>query len=76
MRTFQALVVMAIWTAAFVAVLTFAGFSDNYREPLWSLGGAALLIIMLIGNFWIFFAIAKEEPWDWEKGGDSGDGGE
>lgn len=68
MRTIQALVVMALWTAVFLGILNFAGFSDNYRDPLWSLGGAVLLIIMLIGNFWIFFAIAKEEPWEWEKG--------
>ena len=70
MRTFQALVVMALWTAVFVGIINFVGFNDNYREPLWALGGAVLLIIMLVGNFWLFFAIAKEEPWDWEKSGE------
>ena len=70
MRTFQALVVMALWTAVFVGIINFVGFNAHYREPLWALGGAVLLIIMLVGNFWIFFAIAKEEPWDWEKSGE------
>ncbi len=70
MRTFQALVVMALWTAVFVGILNFFGFNDNFREPLWALGGAVLLIVMLVGNFWLFFAIAKEEPWDWEKSGE------
>lgn len=70
MRTIQALVVMALWTAVFAGILEFAGFSDNHSEPLWSLGGAVLFVIMLVGNFWIFFAIAKEEPWEWQKGKD------
>lgn len=74
MRTLQALGVMALWTIAIVAILNFVGFNDHYREPLWALGAAVLLIIILVGNFWIFFAIAKEEPWEWHKGngGDSG----
>ena len=67
MRTIQALIVMAIWTVAIFAIINFVGFDDHTREPLWALGGAALFIIMLIGNFWIFFAVAKEEPWEWDK---------
>lgn len=68
MRTFQALAVMAMWSIAMISILNFIGFNDHYREPLWALGGALILIITLVGNFWLFFAIAKEEPWDWVKG--------
>lgn len=72
MRTLQALGVMALWTIAIIALLNFVGFPNHYREPLWALGAAVILIVMIVGNFWIFFAIAKEEPWDWDKsGGDS-----
>ena len=71
MRTIQALVVMALWSALFVAIMHFGGFSEHYRNILWALGGAILLIIMLVGNFWIFFAVAKEEPWRWDKSGNS-----
>ncbi len=67
MRTIQALVVMALWTIAFIVIMSFVGFNEHHREPLWALGGAALFIIMLIGNFWILFAIAKEDPWEWHK---------
>jgi hypothetical protein len=27
---------------------------------------------MIVGNFWIFFAVGKEEPWDWVKDKESG----
>jgi membrane protein YdbS with pleckstrin-like domain len=67
MRTIQALGVMALWTIAIFAIINFVGFNDHNREPLWTLGAAALFVIMLVGNFWIFFAIAKEEPWEWDK---------
>ncbi len=73
MRTLQALGVMALWTIAIFAIINFVGFNEHYREPLWALGAAVLFVIMLVGNFWIFFASAKEEPWEWYKGngGDS-----
>ena len=67
MRTLQALGVMALWTIAIFAIINFVNFDEHFREPLWALGAAVLFIIMLIGNFWIFFAIAKEEPWEWDK---------
>ncbi len=70
MRTIQALVVMALWTVLFLAIINFGGFAEHYRDVLWALGGAVLFIIMLVGNFWLFFAIAKEEPWRWDKSGD------
>ena len=72
MRTLQALAVMAIWTVAIIVIINFVGFNNHFREPLWTLGAGVLLVITLVGNFWIFFAIAKEEPWEWDKskGGD------
>ncbi len=67
MRTLQALAVMALWTIVIFTIINFVGFNEHYREPLWALGAAVLFVIMLIGNFWIFFTIAKEEPWEWDK---------
>ena len=60
MRTFQALAVMAMWSIAMVSILNFIGFNDHYREPLWALGGAVILIITLIGNFWLFLQLLKK----------------
>lgn len=67
MRTNQALGVMALWTIAIFSIINFVGFDDHNRELLWVLGGAALLVIMLIGNAWILFTIAGDEPWSWDK---------
>jgi len=73
MKTLQALGVMALWTIAFLGVMNFLNMGAHFREPLWALGTALMFIIMIIGNFWIFFAIGKEEPWDWVKGDGEGD---
>ncbi len=73
MRTLQALAVMVLWTIAIFAIINFVNFDEHFREPLWALGAAVLFVIMLIGNFWIFFTIAKEEPWEWDKS-KAGDG--
>lgn len=71
MRTLQALAVMALWTLAFLGVMNFLNIGAHNREWYWALGTALMFIIMIIGNFWIFFAVGKEEPWDWVKGQES-----
>jgi len=70
MRTLQALGVMALWTISIFAVINFFGLNELYRSP-WAIVTALLFVIMLVGNFWIFFAIAKEEPWEWDKSKES-----
>ena len=72
MRTLQALGVMALWTIAFLGILNWLNAADHHRIWYWALGSALLFIIMIIGNFWIFFAVGKEEPWDWVKNKESG----
>ena len=68
MRTLQALAVMALWTLAFLGVMNFLNVGAHNREWYWAIGTALMFIVMIIGNFWIFFAVGKEEPWDWVKG--------
>lgn len=68
--TMKALAVMALWTVATVSLFNFIGFPDHYDKPLWSIGGALMLVIILIGNVWIFIGVAKEEPWAWFKDSD------
>lgn len=67
MASFKAFIVMAIWTIVTVGGMYKAGFGSHHEEPLWAIGGAILLLIILIMNVWIFFAVAKEEPWKWFK---------
>ncbi len=65
--TIKALAVMALWTVAMVSLFNFIGFPNHYDNLLWSIGGALMLVVILIGNVWIFIGVAKEEPWEWFK---------
>jgi len=68
MASLKALIVMAFWTVAVVGGMYLLGFGQHHTELPWAIGGAILLLIVLIVNVWIYFAIAKEEPWKWFKG--------
>ncbi|MFK7815425.1 MAG: hypothetical protein AB8B92_03735 [Gammaproteobacteria bacterium] len=72
MRTLQAVGVMALWTIAFLGIMNWLNVGAHNREWYWALGTALMFIVMIVGNFWIFFAIGKEEPWDWVKNKESG----
>jgi len=72
MRTLQAIAVMALWTLAFLGIMNWVNVGAHNREWYWALGTALMFIIMIVGNFWIFFAVGKEEPWDWVKNKESG----
>jgi hypothetical protein len=67
MASLKALIVMTIWTVIVVGGMYLLDFGSHHREPLWAIGGAILLLVVLIVNVWIYFAIAKEEPWKWIK---------
>jgi len=65
MLTKKALAMMAIFTAVMISIFNFVGFQEHYGELLWNLGAAVMLVITLVGNVWIFIAVAQDEPWQW-----------
>lgn len=65
--TMKALAIMALWTVATISIFNFVGFQNHFGNLLWSLGAALMLVVILIGNVWIFIGVAKEEPWQWFK---------
>lgn len=67
MPSLKALTIMVVWTAIAVWLINSLGFADHFRDPLWTLGGGILLLVLLISNVWIYFLIAKDEPWKWMK---------
>ena len=69
--TLKAVGLMALWTIAMISIMNFIGFQKHFNEPLWALGGAIFILVTLIGNVWLFIAVAKEEPWQWIKNSDS-----
>ncbi len=67
MREYIAALVMIIFTSICFWGMNQFGFQNNPHDILWSIGaGLALLIIMLI-NVYIYFAICKETPWAWKS---------
>ena len=67
MKSFIAMGVMLVWSAAIAFVMHSIGFVEHAHDWLWSLGAAVMLLIGLVGNVWIFLAIVKEAPWQWFK---------
>jgi len=67
MASMKALVPMIFWTALVVFLMNSIGFNENFREPLWAIGGALILLLIILVNVWLYFVIAKDEPWKWMK---------
>lgn len=67
MASLKALVPMLLWTAVAVFIMNALGLNENFREPLAAIGGAIALLLILIVNVWLYFVIAKDEPWKWIK---------
>ena len=67
MVSLKAWAVMGIFSLFGAWVMTQVGFVENHRDPLWALGGAVVLLVILVANFLIYFWVAKEEPWKWFK---------
>lgn len=65
MNTLFAVLAMILWSIGIALAMHFIGFANYMHDVWWSLGGAVVLLIGLIGNVWIFFLIAKETPWQW-----------
>ncbi|NKC15539.1 MAG: hypothetical protein GKR94_26085 [Gammaproteobacteria bacterium] len=67
MASIKALAIMVAWSAIAAWAMSAIGFADNYREIIWAIGGAIALLVILMVNVWIYFVVAKDEPWKWFK---------
>ena len=65
------IVCMAAWIFAGVLAMNWFGFPDHLHDPLWSIGAAISLLIIIVVGVAIFFAVAKETPWIWFNTSDS-----
>jgi hypothetical protein len=66
MATYKALFFVLLFTAASGWGLVQLGVGDHHTDPLWALGTSISFIMILLINVWMFFAIAKDEPFRWE----------
>ena len=74
MRVLPALLVMVVWSCVIYYIVSLIGPAKptmGFGTVLWGLLAAVLLLIGIIGNVWIFFAIVKERFWSWWEGKDS-----
>lgn len=66
-----AIICMAAWIFAGVTAMNWFGFTNHMHDPLWSIGAAISLLIIIVVGVAIFFAVAKESPWVWFGESDS-----
>jgi hypothetical protein len=66
MSTFKGLLAITIFTALCVYGALLLDVGAHHRDPLWALGFAVGFIVMLITDVWLFFAVAKDDPFKWE----------
>ena len=67
MKTFSALVAIAAFTSLVGVVLVMLGVEQHHTNPIWAIGTAIVFLITLLIDVWMFFAIAGEEAYQWEK---------
>ncbi|MES9860914.1 MAG: hypothetical protein ABW157_20705 [Candidatus Thiodiazotropha sp. LLP2] len=66
MATYKALFFVLLFTTASGWGLVQLGVGEHHTDPLWALGTSISFIMILLVNVWMFFAIAKDEPFRWE----------
>jgi len=48
-------------------VLVMLGVEQHHTNPVWAIGTAIVFLVTLLIDVWMFFAIAGEEAYQWEK---------
>lgn len=73
MQEFFAMVCVAAWVAAGVWAMNWFGFPSHMHDPMWSIGAAIALLVIIMVAAAIFFVVAKESPWVWFGRGEGQD---
>jgi hydrogenase-4 membrane subunit HyfE len=67
MKTKLAILCIAVFTSIVGFVLYQLGVGDMHNNVVWALGTSVIFLVTLLINVWMFFAIAGEEAYSWEK---------
>ena len=67
MKTFSALLAIALFTSLVGVVLVALGVEQHHTNPIWAIGTSIIFLVTLLIDVWMFFAIAGEEAFEWEK---------
>jgi len=66
MTSFKAFLAVLVFTALCGYGLVGLGVGGHHTDPVWALGTSVAFLTILIVDVWLFFAIAKDEPFRWE----------
>jgi hypothetical protein len=67
MSIFKGLLAIAIFTSIVVWGAIQLKVGEHHTDPLWALGTAVGFLVMLITDVALFFGVAKDDPFKWEK---------
>jgi len=65
MASFKAVIAMIVFSAAVAFGMNAAGLDSSFRDPLYALAGAVVLLVALIVNVALYLKIAGETPFRW-----------
>ena len=66
MSSFKGFMAIAILTAIAVMGALELNVGAHHSDPAWALGTAIGFLVLLITDVWLFFAVAKDDPFKWE----------
>ena len=66
MASFKAFLAVLVFTALCGYGLVQLSVGAHHTDPLWALGTSVAFLTILVIDVWLFFAIAKDEPFRWE----------
>jgi len=66
MASFKAFLAVLVFTALCGYGLVQLGVGEHHTDPLWALGTSIAFLTVLVIDVWLFFAIAKDQPFRWE----------
>lgn len=66
MSSFKGFLAIVIFTTLVVFGALELRVGMHHSDPLWALGTAVGFLMLLITDVWLFFAVAKDEPFKWD----------
>jgi len=66
MASFKAFLAVLVFTALCGYGLVQLGVGEHHTDPLWALGTSIAFLTILVTDVWLFFAVAKDQPFRWE----------
>ncbi len=67
MNSLKAFLAMGAWTIAIFVFLYLIGAHLNYRDPIWAISIAIVLLITHMVNMFLYFRITGNKPYLWFK---------